>query len=179
MDFISAVKSGFRNYAMFSGRARRSEYWFWQLFYFLISVAVSILSAADGMRQPGFFTALGGIILLGLFLPTLAVLVRRLHDVGRSAWSVFYWGVLPVLLIGPVMLIGFAVVISGALDGSGNSANAVAIGMIAFIAGFLLLVAASTVLFIFTLLDSKPENKYGPSPKSLPASVVAPEGLTA
>ncbi len=96
MSFTEAVKSGFDNYVNFDGRASRSAYWYWVLFAILASIVGNILDAAIGAS---IFSILIG---LALFLPGLAVAVRRLHDTGRSGW----W-----ILIGLIPIIGFIVLI--------------------------------------------------------------------
>lgn len=89
MNLPNAVVSCLRNYAKFSGRASRSEYWYWMLAYILLMVPLSIV---DERLNPG--TALGkmsvvvGIFSLVLLLPSLSVTVRRLHDIDRSGWWV-------------------------------------------------------------------------------------------
>ena len=97
MGFTEAIKSGFANYANFSGRARRSAYWYWTLFAVLASIAANIIDAVLGSAP--LFSAVVG---LGLLLPGLAVSVRRLHDTNRSGW----W-----ILIALIPLIGFIVLI--------------------------------------------------------------------
>jgi uncharacterized membrane protein YhaH (DUF805 family) len=97
MGFTEAIKSGFGNYTNFSGRARRSAYWYWLLFALLMSIAANIIDAVVGTAP-----VLSLLVALGLLLPGLAVSVRRLHDTGRSGW----W-----ILIGLVPLIGFIVLI--------------------------------------------------------------------
>ncbi len=85
-------------YVTFSGRASRSEYWFFALFNFLAGIVAGIIDAmifGDG----GIINL---IVVLGLFLPGLAVGVRRLHDIGKSGW----W-----LLISLIPLIGLIVLI--------------------------------------------------------------------
>jgi uncharacterized membrane protein YhaH (DUF805 family) len=79
MSFADAIKTCLSKYADFSGRARRSEYWFWVLF----TVIVDIVSRAlDGIAGDGMLiSTLTGLALL---LPSIAVAVRRLHDTGRS-----------------------------------------------------------------------------------------------
>ncbi|MGA2759816.1 MAG: DUF805 domain-containing protein [Candidatus Cybelea sp.] len=78
----------FRKYATFTGRARRSEYWYFVLFNLLISIPLWIVgavfvAASSGSRAGMFpFDAYA----LGSFLPALAVGVRRLHDIGKSGW---------------------------------------------------------------------------------------------
>ncbi|KZN49159.1 DUF805 domain-containing protein [Pseudoalteromonas luteoviolacea] len=74
--YISVLK----NYAVFEGRARRKEYWMFFLFNIIVSV---ILGFIDGLLGTSF---LGIIYALAIFVPTLALSVRRLHDTGRSGW---------------------------------------------------------------------------------------------
>ena len=106
MSFSQAVSSVLLNkYATFSGRARRSEYWWWYLFVSLVFLVASILDGAIGLTYSDL-TVGGGwlatIALIVFFLPNLAVSVRRRHDTGRSGW----W-----LLIGLVPVIGFFVLL--------------------------------------------------------------------
>jgi uncharacterized membrane protein YhaH (DUF805 family) len=93
MSFTDAVSSAFRHYADFSGRASRSEYWWFYLFYLLVLSAATLL---DSTRT------LAGLVALALLLPTLGLAVRRLHDTGHSGW----W-----LLVGFVPLAGAIVLL--------------------------------------------------------------------
>ncbi|MCX4956903.1 MULTISPECIES: DUF805 domain-containing protein [Streptomyces] len=71
-----------KKYAVFSGRARRQEYWMFTLFQVAIAIVLMIL---DGLL--GTYPLLVGLYFLGTFVPSLAVTVRRLHDLGKSgAW---------------------------------------------------------------------------------------------
>ena len=81
MNFPTAVKSGFRNYASFSGRATRSEYWYWTLFAFLLQAMSS-----------GFGDAISTLFSVGLLLPSIAVSVRRMHDTDHRGW----WMIVPI-----------------------------------------------------------------------------------
>jgi uncharacterized membrane protein YhaH (DUF805 family) len=85
----------FENYANFTGRARRSEYWYYNLAQFVILITFIVLGAIVGSF---FDSALGGLFVgymvfalysLVTLLPTLGVIVRRLHDVGKSGWFYF------------------------------------------------------------------------------------------
>jgi uncharacterized membrane protein YhaH (DUF805 family) len=95
-------KAVFENYANFSGRARRSEYWYFVLANGLISILLVVLSATVGgvfgNAVTGGLIGYGLFILYGLatFLPGLAVIVRRLHDVGKSGWFYFIF-LIPVI----------------------------------------------------------------------------------
>ena len=86
-----------QNYAVFSGRARRQEYWMFFLFNLIITVALGIVDTIFGGAG-----VLGGLYALALLIPSIAVAVRRLHDSGRTGWWV---------LIGLVPAIGFIVLI--------------------------------------------------------------------
>ena len=94
-----------RQYADFTGRARRKEYWMFTLVSFVIAVVLGILDGMLGLDSNlgGFnFGLLGDLYSLAVLLPTLAVGARRLHDTGRSGW----W-----LLIGIIPLIGWIILI--------------------------------------------------------------------
>lgn len=81
--FMTALKK----YAVFSGRARRKEYWMFILFYLIFGIIVSIV---DGFLASVIgFPLLSSLYSLAMILPALAVLVRRLHDIGKSGWWVF------------------------------------------------------------------------------------------
>lgn len=74
--FLAALKK----YADFKGRARRSEYWYFVLFVFIIAIVVGILSVL--IKLPILYT----IFILSIIVPGIAVAVRRMHDVGKSGW---------------------------------------------------------------------------------------------
>ncbi|WP_432486706.1 DUF805 domain-containing protein [Kineococcus sp. SYSU DK018] len=108
MSFSAAVSSVFRQYATFSGRARRSEYWWFQLAlvlgYLALGLAGGLLSvltgAVAGERGQAVLAPVLGLLLLvgalAVAVPAWAVAVRRLHDTGRSGWWVLL-GQLPVV----------------------------------------------------------------------------------
>ncbi|MCK9919327.1 DUF805 domain-containing protein [Microbacteriaceae bacterium K1510] len=99
MNFQEAIQSGFRNYVTFSGRAPRSAFWYWVLFEILVSIVASILDAA--VFPLSDVTPLNAIASILLFLPSLAVSVRRLHDIDRTGW----WVLISLTVIGIVLLI--------------------------------------------------------------------------
>ena len=86
VSFEDSVRIGLSKYATFSGRATRSEYWFFSLFYALVIFATFWLSI---LLDNEFVALLAVGIWLALFLPSISVLVRRLHDTGKSGW--WYW----------------------------------------------------------------------------------------
>lgn len=93
-----------RKYARFSGRARRAEYWWFALFTTVMGVAAGVIDIILGfdIERNG---PVGAAVSLGLLVPSLAVSVRRLHDLGRSG----LWLILPVLgLFVAALIFGFA-----------------------------------------------------------------------
>jgi len=98
MSFTEAISSVFSNYATFSGRARRSEYWFFSLFNVLASVVMSVLVIAT----EGKLSFISVIWSLAMVIPGLAVTVRRLHDVGKSGWYILM-ALIP--LVGVIILL--------------------------------------------------------------------------
>jgi uncharacterized membrane protein YhaH (DUF805 family) len=81
--FVTVLKK----YAVFSGRAQRAEYWYFVLFYILIIIGLSIIDGVVGtFDEETGIGILGALFVLGMFLPSLAVTVRRLHDTDRSGW---------------------------------------------------------------------------------------------
>jgi uncharacterized membrane protein YhaH (DUF805 family) len=85
MDFMTAVKTCFAKYATFSGRASRSEYWWFFLFYFIVAMVLAMVS-----------TTLYAIGVLAMVLPIIAVGARRLHDIGKSGWFLLL-GLIPLV----------------------------------------------------------------------------------
>ena len=90
IGFGGAIATCLRKYVVFRGRARRPEYWYWLLFQVLLTILALALDAATVDRTWGPFHL---AVDLGLFLPTVAVMVRRLHDTDTSGW----WVVIPLI----------------------------------------------------------------------------------
>lgn len=80
MTFGQSISTCFSKYATFSGRASRSEYWWWYLFCNILSFVASFIDGILGLQ------ALSIIVLLALIIPNIAVAVRRMHDTGHSGW---------------------------------------------------------------------------------------------
>jgi uncharacterized membrane protein YhaH (DUF805 family) len=91
--YLAALKK----YAVFSGRARRREYWYFFLFNVIITIVLGIAEGVIGLMPNSNQSILAGIYGLAVLIPGLAVGVRRLHDTNRSGW----W-----LLLGLIPLIG-------------------------------------------------------------------------
>jgi uncharacterized membrane protein YhaH (DUF805 family) len=103
MGFWQAIASGFSNYVTFSGRAIRSEYWFWVLFTIIGGIATEILDTAMFSHVSGA-SPLNAVFNLITFLPSLALSVRRLHDINRTGW----WVLIAFTVIGIFVLIYWA-----------------------------------------------------------------------
>ena len=87
MTFSEAIKTCLVDkYVTFSGRATRSEYWYFFLFYYFLTFCLSFIV---GFSQSDLALAVIGLLCLPILLPSLAVTVRRLHDTGRSGWWFF------------------------------------------------------------------------------------------
>ena len=116
MSFGQAVSSGFKKYAVFRGRASRSEFWYWVLFYIIVGIITSILDSLFGFQintvtntetgnsvtavyNAGWLSSIWALVVL---IPTIAVSVRRLHDVNKSGW---WWWLGIICCIGPLILI--------------------------------------------------------------------------
>ena len=92
-----------KQYAIFSGRARRKEYWYFILFNLIISIVLAAIDGAMGSYSAGTgMGLLGSVYTLAILLPGIGVSIRRLHDTGRSGW----W-----MLVGFVPLIGVLVLL--------------------------------------------------------------------
>jgi uncharacterized membrane protein YhaH (DUF805 family) len=95
MNFGDAIKAGFGKYVTFSGRAARSEFWYWTLFSILADVAAALIDGVLGTNL------IGGVVSLALLLPGIAVSVRRLHDIDRTGW----WLLIAFTFVGIILLI--------------------------------------------------------------------------
>lgn len=100
MGFVESISSGLRNYFNFSDRAPRSEYWYWVLFAVLISLAAAILDGVIGAASSKPFHFIAGLV---VFVPSIAVSVRRLHDLDSTGW----WLLLVFTGIGDILLLAW------------------------------------------------------------------------
>lgn len=159
MGFGEAIKTCFSKYFTISGRARRSEYWWFYLFTFLLGIVAAIFDAILGLGTEDL-GVLGAIATLVTIIPTITAQVRRLHDTGKSGWWV--GGPFIAMFVFVFLMIGI-VGVSGS-GGSGDVfAGSLGIFAIIFAIGFLVYAIA---MLIFLCQDSHAgDNKYGPSPK--------------
>jgi len=162
MNMIDAVKSVLTQYFGFSGRARRSEYWYWTLATILASILVMIFEALLGLSYDGN-GPISLVLSLAVFFPGLAVSFRRLHDTGRSGWWIggFYLGIIAFAIVLGVMAVGMASV-------ANEDTTAIAsLGVFAIIGGLGIVIYAIALLVFFCQDSAEGPNKYGPNPKNI------------
>jgi len=93
-----------RKYAVFSGRAKRKEYWLFTLLFIILEIVTVVIDGAMGTLDPmSGYGIISGLTTLGLLLPGIAVLVRRLHDIDQSGW----WGLIALVPIANLVLLVF------------------------------------------------------------------------
>ena len=113
MSLGESLTSVFNKYATFTGRARRSEYWWFFGCYFVIQLvfnfaslgmAMGAMSGEISYTDPTYsmFQTVSVVLGLGLLLPSLAVTVRRFHDIGKSGWNIL-WAAIP--LVGAIIVL--------------------------------------------------------------------------
>lgn len=168
-SMMAAVKTCLRDkYATFSGRARRSEYWWFMLFQYIISAAIGILTVVSSIAIAIIIIFRGGfpdekemylynpgiwlyiIFILAFMIPSIAVACRRLHDINKSGKLLLIPFVAsPVLVIGSIVLAVFY--------------NSLWVLVPVF---YLLTLAVLIIMIVWMATKGKPEtNKWGPSPK--------------
>lgn len=99
MGFSEAVASVFKNYANFKGRARRKEYWYFVIFNMIVSGLLTGISTAS---ESTFFMVLQSLYTLAVAIPSLAVIWRRLHDIGKSG-ACYFIALIP--LVGSIIVL--------------------------------------------------------------------------
>ena len=147
MSFFEAVKTVLTKYAVFSGRARRKEYWYFFLFNVIVGFIVGFLGGA--MQKPKAMTVLSIAFTLAFLLPSIAVAIRRLHDTGRSGW----WYLLGV----PGVVLAQA---ANQMRSPENTLLPLAMALVSL--------AFTVPVFIWLCRDSQPgPNRFGENPKGI------------
>ena len=177
MSFGEAIKTCFEKYAVFSGRARRSEYWYFYLFTFLVSLVLDCIP---------FLGALSFVWWLAQLIPSLAVTVRRFHDIGKSGWNYLFFAIPELLFFGYIFsfmfyaikdLINAGINFYNLADDTETIAKIVGDSIIAngslatFVIYFLLLIVSIILWLVWMTKDSQPgENQWGSNPKEVPSN---------
>jgi uncharacterized membrane protein YhaH (DUF805 family) len=160
-----------KRYAQFSGRSSRREFWMWVLFYIICFI---VLSVVDSVLHLGGATSYGGgsystpgavgygygaglrggiltwLFAAAVFIPNIAVAVRRLHDTDRSGWWLVAWLVPYAFGLG---IIGYGM-------GGGNSSAALVGGLLTFVGA----IGAIVLLVWYCLRGTIGPNRFGPDP---------------
>lgn len=177
MSFAEAVKSGLRKYAVFEGRARRSEFWYFTLFSALMMLVSIIFYSAGAVFNTIALFIVGMVLSLALLTPNLAVGMRRYHDVGLSGKQ---FVIIVVLCVG-LYYVGLSLIYEGVMLPERNmrlslddpayldedEANTISdrycmVGALLW----LLSLVVTIINIVFLCKDSeRGTNKYGPSPK--------------
>jgi len=137
-----------KNYATFTGRARRKEYWMFVLFNIIISIILSILDSAFGLEYGDSINkngVLGSIYSLFVLIPTLAVSVRRLHDINKPGWLI-------ALFYGIIIFSGLIIFIVPSI-----------ISLVLFV--LIILGVSIYMIVLFATNGDVGSNQYGPDPK--------------
>ncbi len=188
-------------YVQFEGRSRRSEFWYWVLFRILLGMVLGAIAgivlvpvvmelaanpkmdnshAVAVMSRMFSIYPLYTLVGLGLFLPTLAVTVRRLHDINRSGWwilmpfAAFIGGMILFMVVCGVTALNMAHT-NGHAGESQNVAAIVTVFLSLFGCVLLPILIADVVMLIFFVTEgTKGPNRFGEDPKALPP-VVRPD----
>lgn len=150
-----------RDYANFEGRARRKEYWYFILFSFILMLAAILL---DRLLFSKPFTPFRWLLSLYLLVPQLAVMVRRLHDIGRSgAFAIWYYALTFVWSVA-LLFCGFSTLL--AIDSDTFESIPKIFFLLILCGSILILVWFVALLVWFSTPGENGENKYGPDPKA-------------
>lgn len=170
VTFGEAIKLYFTNYVNFKGRASRSEFWWAMLFLFILGFVVGLIDAA--ISGGGFngdpssalasrVSPLTTIVNLGTLLPSIAIVVRRLHDIGKRGWWIFL-AYAPAIAAVVAFVMLLVIAITNYSTGSSDGANATLMGLL----GFVILVGIASIVtgIIFLVWMCKPSvgpNQWG------------------
>lgn len=157
--FVKCIK----NYANFKGRARRAEYWYFILFAMIIYVVAAIVDQIVFGRPSAFFYYAAALF---LFIPNLAVMVRRLHDTGRSG-KIVLWYYLAAFAYIIALLVAGASYLTASMQGI--SVPMPSVGFLVICIGGVLGFMVWGIFFLvwFCTSGNKGDNKYGPDPKEI------------
>ena len=154
MGFGEAIRTCFAKFATFSGRARRSEYWYFMLFALVVSFGIGVV---EGVTHNAHGTgSAGSLASLFLFIPQLTVTVRRLHDTGRSGWWIggFYLYAIGAMMVSFMVVMGPAGRGTKGIEGEIVPA-ALMLGIVAF---------AIWMLVLLVRKGTNGANRYGADP---------------
>lgn len=178
MTFGESVKTCFRKYAVFKGRACRSEFWWFVLFTLIVDVALDFVmglfmipllfkgefNAESITNVSSPFGIVSLVFALAFLLPSLGVMVRRLHDTNKSGWWVFLFYMLSLIVVAVTVVLGLTSFAFG--ENPANTAEDFPfVFLLVLVILCLLLFAFGIVLLVwFCTRGTIGYNKYGPDP---------------
>lgn len=159
VDFVTAIKMYFANFANFKGRSTRAEYWWAVLFVSLVSMVLSFFG-----KYGSGLSMLWGIVCI---LPTLAISVRRMHDSGLSGWVAGGFYIISYAIAAYLMYELFDIFKLAATGVTSDAAFASAllgcnIGVIGLLSALTMILGI--VWIVLLCRKSGPDNQYGPNP---------------
>ena len=149
-----------QKYADFSGRAPRPELWWYVLALVVASVIVAVIESILGIRHmiAGMYGPLSVLLGLATIVPSIAVGVRRLHDINRTG----LWVLLP--LIPECLMIAIALATAGAVAAGGGAGAAMGGLAVTGLLGVITLVAAIVIIVFYVTPGTPGDNRFGPNP---------------
>lgn len=168
VDFIQAIKLFFANYVNFKGRSTRAEFWWAILFLFLLFYVCDLIS--------GYLST---IAYIAVFLPSLAIAVRRLHDINRAGWwLIIFYVLMSTGCIAVLWGLGMFLAELPALPQEQMveeltqkiaTGNVPSIGAALF--GYVLMFVVAIIYIVWLAKPSGPDNEYGPNPYGTPEKI--------
>lgn len=168
INMVDAVKYGFKGYVKWNGRATRSEFWWWILATVIVNVVLSFMSGfvaassfAAGQESAGnvlanLISLISSAFALAIFLPTLSLMVRRLHDIGRGAAFAIVTLVLN-LTSGLVIILLLAMAVAASFSGSNEAATGLVV-----LFGIFMLAIFGWYIFMLVLMVQPTKNVVTP-----------------
>ncbi len=159
---MNAYVTAMRRYVDFSGRSSRSEFWLYVLFYFIIYIIAGIIDAFVFGRA-GRVGILTTIVALVHLLPSLAVSVRRLHDIDRTGWWVLVFALAP-FVVTMIALLAAGGSMFAMMSGQGGAGAAAGFGVAMAIAEIIDIVILIVALVFYCTRGTAGSNRFGSAP---------------
>ena len=172
MPFATSIKLAFRQYAVFSGRATRAEFWWWILFLTIGNIGLGLTEGVIQLAIGAEFTIFTLLFALSTVLPSLAVTCRRLHDIGKTGWWQAVWHIFPTtawLFTAAAFIVASTLTAIRAADPDQTISTAQS--YLPFFMALIGSTAASLGIMVWAIVwmarPSQPgPNRYGPAPVS-------------
>ncbi|MDE5682700.1 MAG: DUF805 domain-containing protein [Muribaculaceae bacterium] len=159
VDFITAIKMFFANYANFKGRSTRAEYWWVMLFMFLVSCVLSMFGTLGNYINYAFS--------LACLIPGLALGTRRLHDTGKSGWwiAIFYIAMTACLIwIVTILVKNAPELLNNDPTAAARMGDEILPVLASVAIPYMVMLALGIWWIVLMCKKSEPDNQYGPNP---------------